>query len=162
MNPEFTVKIGRKTYPIVFKIYGLTKLERETGLSLVDLASAVNFGIDPKQYRKASTEEQNRINLGALQKLSPYKLQALLYAGLEGGRWQCNRSDPPFDFDEVADLVEEAGGYAALFEPLVLGFASQLPKLLGTESEDAEPKNPPKTRKRSTGKTSSKPRSKRV
>ena len=154
MNPEFKVKIGRRTYPILFTVYGMTKLERETGLTIYELAQTIDFRIDPGKFKKASSEEKERMTGGALRQLGLYKLQSLLYAGLEGGRRKLNPTDPPFDFDDVGDLIEEAGGYMALAQPLILGYAAFFPKVMGIKTEEPILKNPPKTRKRSTGKNS--------
>jgi hypothetical protein len=157
MNPEFKIKVGRKTYPILFNVYGMTKLERETGLTIYDLVKTIDFRIDPAEFQKASPEEQERMTGGALRQLGLYKLQALLYAGLEGGRRKLKPQDPPFDFDEVGELIEDAGGYMALAQPLILGYASFFPRVMGIHVDEPEKdseKNSPKTRKKSTGKTS--------
>jgi len=153
MNPEFKIKVGRKTYPILFNVYGMSKLERETGLTVMDLAQTIDFRIDPTEFKKASPEEQERMTSGALRQLGIYKLQALLYAGLEGGRRKLKPQDPPFDFDDVGELIEDAGGYMALAQPLILGYASFFPRVMGVQTEEPE-KNSPKTRRKSTGKNS--------
>lgn len=160
MNPEFSVEIGGTTYPIVINIYGVTKVEQIAGISFFQLADAVGGGIDPERWQRASADERESLVRNQLNRFSLSRLQALLFAGLEGGRRAFRPQDPPFDWDQVGEMILEGGGYRRLAAPLMQAYAAFLPKLMGIEAPgangDGASKNLParNARPKSTGRKS--------
>lgn len=90
---EYTFGEG-KTYPILINSNALFKLEERTGLS---------------------TE---RIGMMMVTGRAGYQLlQIILWAGLEAGRVRYKLKRPPFEMEEVGDLLDLAGGAPTVWLP---------------------------------------------
>lgn len=81
------IKVGIKTYPILYSANALRRLERETG------------------------HPTNRIGVLLLTGQGGFDLlQCVLWAGLEGARLKHLTRPNPYTVDEVGDLIDDLGG----------------------------------------------------
>lgn len=118
MMSDRTIEIGGKAYTIRFGQYALFLLEQASGKSVEQFGAMPNFSA----------------------------LYLLLYAGLECARLKYRNRVQPWTLLEVGELLEEAGGMAALsasvMDAFFMAFPQQRPALPQEQPEKNEQTQP--------------------
>jgi hypothetical protein len=137
MNPERTIEIGGRAYPLLFSTNAVYQLELK--LRQDNMGTLGSF--------------LQRVAAG---QAGPVELHLLLWACMEGGRRKTGFRPIPFTLDEVGDLIDDAGGIVTLASKLSDAVAAASP-----DSKDDNSKNE-QSAKSGTGKRSSPRRSARA
>src|SRR5262245_28262632 len=118
------IHIATRPYPIQYTSNALTRLEKETGLSVQVLGTML-------VHQRGGLRE----------------LQQILWAGLEGARLKHKTRQIAYTLDEVGDLIDEAGGVIEFWDlegdnvrALMEAFKSAFP----SKERPAEPGDAPK------------------
>lgn len=153
MNPEFVVKIGGRNYALKITANSMSKLQMQTGIRFLDLVGLLGEGVDSSKAKNPSQSYLNELGKTLLNRLGFLEIQALFFAGLEGGR---PRGSAPFTFEDAGDLIDQAESLLEVMQPALMAFTAFMPKAMGIKPPVVqEPEKKAPTRKKTSGKTSS-------
>lgn len=120
MNPERTIEIAGRAYPLAFT----TNATFQLGLYL-------------RQNELGTTKEfVNRLTSG---KADMVEIQLFFWACLEGARRRTRWRNQPFTVDEAGELIDKAGGLESLSTDLVEAITAAAP-----DAKDGTEGSPPK------------------
>lgn len=129
MNPERSIEIGGRAYPLLFSQNAAFQLELYLKQNKMGtLADFMSQLLSPQ--------------------CGPMHFQIFMWACLEGARRKTNGRFQPYTVDEVGDLIDTAGGLDAITNQLMEALTPAIPK-----AEDTDTKNEPA--RSGTGKRSS-------